>query len=157
MVMGDWVPPLPLTLVSAEVTSAAEDDLYAMDSMAELLAPVGMLTPQLAWSPGEVVRLRTPVFLPKGMETTVVHRWARWSDGRWVTTDRIELDVRGGREEGFRTYSLKRKTQPGAWRVYVETLDGRELGRVTFDLVPAGADTGGYTPPPSPGGNDEPS
>ena len=141
MVAADLVPPLPLTLMSAEVTSAAaEEELYAMDSVSELLAPVGLMTPQLAWQPGEVVRVRTPIYLPASMATTVVHRWSRWGEGEWVTTDRIALDIRGGREEGFRTYSLKRRTEPGSWRVFVETPDGRELGRVTFELVASEAE-----------------
>jgi len=132
----DLVPPLPLTLKAAEVQAEAEGDLYELDAVRELLAPVGLRTPRLAWAPGEVVRVRTPVYLPPGMATTVVHRWTRYdpADG-WVTTDTIELDIRGGREEGFRTYSLKRHTVPGWWRVVVETDDGRELGRVSFRLV----------------------
>ena len=132
----DLVPPLPLTLVSAEVQADAEGDLYALDAVAELLAPVGLFSPELRWAPGEVVRVRTPVYLPAGMDTAVVHRWARWDAGAWQTSDRIRLVIRGGREEGYRTYSLKRRTVPGWWRVFVETEDGRELGRVSFRLVP---------------------
>lgn len=137
LVLADLVPPLPLTLVDAEVTSAAEDDLYELSAVPELLAPVGLMTPELAWRPGEVVRVRTPIYLPASMATEVVHRWQHFQDGDWVTTDRIRLDVRGGREGGFRTFSHKRRTEPGDWRVVVETPDGRELGRVTWRLVVA--------------------
>ena len=132
----DMVPPLPLTLMAAEVQADAEGDLYELDTVRELLAPVGLRAPRLAWARGEVVRVRTPVYLPEGMATTVVHRWARWDAGAWQTSDRIRLVIRGGREEGYRTYSLKRRTVPGWWRVFVETEDGRELGRVSFRLVP---------------------
>ncbi len=52
-----------------------------------------------------------------------------------LTSDRIRLRIRGGRDEGFRTYSLKRRTVPGWWRVFVKTEDGPSLGRVSFRLV----------------------
>jgi hypothetical protein len=38
----------------------------------------------------------------------------------------------GGRETGYRLYTMKQRVQPGEWRVDVETEDGRLLGRMTF-------------------------
>jgi hypothetical protein len=56
-----------------------------------------------------------------------------------VLQDSIPIKIVGGRAEGFRGYGFKSKYQPGAWKVQIETNDGREIGRVYFDLqtVPA--------------------
>jgi hypothetical protein len=57
----------------------------------------------------------------------LLHVWRK--DGHVV--DRIELEIRGGREQGFRTYSVKRNfgDQPqGEWSCAVETALGQFLG-----------------------------
>ncbi len=137
LIVGDRVPPLPITLLDAEVHAGQEEDLVSLATARELLAPVGLFVPELPHRAGIAVRMHTPENLPEGMATTIVHRWERYDGERWATSDRIPLEVRGGREQGFRTWSTKRRTVPGDWRVIVETEDGRELGRIHFALVPA--------------------
>jgi hypothetical protein len=55
-----------------------------------------------------------------------------------VSSDRIPLKIVGGRKEGFRGYGFKSNYEPGSWRAQVETNDGREIGRIYFDLELAG-------------------
>ena len=57
----------------------------------------------------------------------------RRAAGRCTTT--IPIRIVGGREQGFRGYGVKSKYQPGEWKVQVETTDGREIGRMYFDLA----------------------
>lgn len=52
----------------------------------------------------------------------------------WIKEDRIPIKIVGGREEGFRGYGFKTKYQPGHWLVAVSTPDGREIGRIHFNL-----------------------
>jgi hypothetical protein len=71
------------------------------------------------------------------MDLDIVHRWDRWDpEAGWQVMNRIPFDVRGGRGAGYRGYTYKRHVSEGRWRVVVETVDGRELGRVGFMLVP---------------------
>ena len=72
----------------------------------------------------------------------VVHRWAHRTspDDPWETTDRIAYPLEGGREGGYRGFTLKRNVAPGQWRVSVETEQGAVLGRIRFDLVESEAD-----------------
>jgi hypothetical protein len=62
-------------------------------------------------------------------------RWY-WKEGArgWVLHDTIPIKIIGGREQGFRGYGVKTNFQPGPWKVQVETTDGREIGRVYFEL-----------------------
>ena len=52
-----------------------------------------------------------------------------------MTSTRITVPIRGGREDGYRLYSMKYNVFAGDWRVNVETLDGRVIGRVNFKIV----------------------
>ena len=49
-----------------------------------------------------------------------------------MTTDRVLLDVVGGRADGFRGAAVKSNFMPGRWRVTAETEDGRALATLTF-------------------------
>jgi hypothetical protein len=69
------------------------------------------------------------------MDLGIVHRWEHYGADGWIEADRMVLDVAGGRTEGFRTYTRKENVPAGAWRVKIELANGRELGRVRFDVV----------------------
>ncbi len=75
------------------------------------------------------------VFAPVTLQTTIYHHW-QWqpfdATASFTTTDRIPIDITGGREKGYRAYTTKQRVLPGTWRVDVETEDGRVLGRMTF-------------------------
>jgi hypothetical protein len=76
----------------------------------------------------------TAVFAPVALHTTIFHRWQhRAHAGRdFSTTDRIAIAIAGGRERGYRGYTVKQRVVPGDWRVDVETAEGRVIGRVSF-------------------------
>lgn len=74
------------------------------------------------------------VFAPSGFRHRVVIRWEVFGPARgaWTTTDRIPIDVVGGRAEGFRGWSMKSNFTPGSWRVTAETEDGRAIATLPF-------------------------
>jgi len=76
------------------------------------------------------------VFSPARFADHVQMRW-HWKDPArgWALQDSIPIRIVGGREQGFRGYGFKSNYQPGEWKVTVETIDGREIGRVYFDLA----------------------
>jgi hypothetical protein len=88
--------------------------------------------------PGDRVYVFFRVFSPARFADQVQMRW-HWKDPArgWVAHDTIPIRIVGGREQGFRGYGFKSNYQPGEWKVHVETTDGREIGRVYFDLVAA--------------------
>ena len=42
------------------------------------------------------------------------------------------MAISGGREGGYRGYTIKQRVMPGDWRVDAETAEGRIIGRVSF-------------------------
>ncbi len=77
----------------------------------------------------------TAIKAPLGLGQKVYHYW--FHNGEQV--DRIPLQVHGGRESGFRTWSHKRHIrQPpeGAWRVEVRTGDNQIIGVMRFYITP---------------------
>jgi hypothetical protein len=88
--------------------------------------------------PGDKVYVFFRIFSPARFSDQVQMRW-HWKDPArgWTPHDTIPIRIVGGREQGFRGYGVKSNYQPGEWKVQVETLDGREIGRVYFDLAAA--------------------
>ncbi len=69
----------------------------------------------------------TAIYAPFGVRDELQHVWRK--DG--VIVDRIGLDIRGGREGGFRTWSIKHNfgDEPnGEWSCAIETEMGQFLG-----------------------------
>ncbi|MGH8741334.1 MAG: DUF2914 domain-containing protein, partial [Burkholderiales bacterium] len=88
---------------------------------------------QFVAQPGDKVYVYFRVFSPANFSDQVLLRWYRKGE-RWSLQDTIPIRIVGGREAGFRGYGVKTNYQSGEWKVQVETTDGREIGRVYFDL-----------------------
>ncbi len=87
-------------------------------------------------TPGEPVFCFTAIFAPRKIQVRVHLVWSRYVEpGGWRITDRMEYEVSGGREGGFRWYSRKSAVFPGKWRVEVVTDRGQILGRIDFTVV----------------------
>ena len=88
--------------------------------------------------PGDKVYVFFRVFSPARFSDQVEMRWYLKDAPRgWLLPDTIPIRIVGGREQGFRGFGVKSNHQPGEWKVQVQTTDGREIGRVYFDLVAA--------------------
>lgn len=79
------------------------------------------------------------VFAPTDLTTPVFHKW-EYKDpatGEWQVRSRISFPISGGREDGYRGFSVKSALTPGQWRCDVETSQGSLIGRVSFTAVEA--------------------
>lgn len=77
------------------------------------------------------------IFSPAGFEEQVKVRWLRYHEKLgWQTQDVIPFQTKGGRAQGYRGYTVKEYYSPGEWRFQVETTDGREIGRLYFEVIP---------------------
>lgn len=83
----------------------------------------------------EPIYVYSAIFAPTDLTTTVFHEWAFYDEGEWKTTDRVQYSIYGGRDEGYRGFSVKINAKEGKWRVSVKTKNGQLLGRTKFEIV----------------------
>jgi hypothetical protein len=139
VVLLEWglVPPVPLALTEAGVFHEVRREADGYHLVYEDQGPWSWHDDDAVfrWTSGQPVWCFSAVFAPNGMHLEVVHRWQEQTPEGWVDRNRIQFEVTGGRDGGFRGYTRKEHVAPGRWRVIVETPDGTEIGRVRFDLV----------------------
>lgn len=82
----------------------------------------------------------TAIFAPTDLSATIYHRWEYHNpaSGKWEQKSLLHFNIRGGRDEGFRGYTMKSSLFSGRWRVTVENDRGQALGRIPFTVVSGG-------------------
>jgi hypothetical protein len=136
------IPPVPLSIPFIGVYHAVErsGDSFRLSHQRPRWRVWHRGDQTFLAQPGDRVYVFFRVFSPTRFADEVLMRWY-WKDGArgWMLHDSIPIKIVGGREQGFRGYGVKANYQPGRWKVQIETIDEREIGRVYFDLetVPA--------------------
>jgi hypothetical protein len=76
------------------------------------------------------------VFTPTRLHTEIYHSWEYYDTAqkKWVEYARLSYPIAGGRNNGYRGYTLIEHYQDGKWRCSVETARGQVLGRETFTV-----------------------
>lgn len=126
--LGRWlIPPAPLALARATLARSVAG-----------VEPVGAITGTI--TSGELraggLVAYTAVLAPAGLRQPIAHVWRH--EGQVLNVVGLS-PVRGGRREGFRTYSRKTafpSNPVGRWHVDVVTSSGQLIGRLTFRVVP---------------------
>ncbi len=134
----NWIPPVPLSMKRGGVYHqvAREDGGYRLTFEQGAWYQVWKRSDDLFHGEGPAYCF-TAVYAPVRLHGTIYHRWQhRQSNGDFAQTDRIGMTIAGGREGGYRGYTVKQKLAPGDWRVDVETADGRIIGRIGFQVEP---------------------
>lgn len=140
----NWIPPVPLSLKFAGIYHQVEKT----NGSYRLTFEEG------AWyafwkDADDVIQDEGPaycfisVFAPVRLETTIYHHWQYRpfsktpsnDDRPFRTTDRIPITISGGREAGYRSYTVKNHVNPGEWQVTIETEDQRIIGSIEFSVM----------------------
>jgi hypothetical protein len=144
---NNLIPPLPLALKSAGVyhSIVRSGDIYTLTT-----EPVPWYKSFLNYNTqfhieaGGTAYVYTAIFAPSGLSTTIIDEWQKYDDSQkaWETVGAINFSILGGRDGGYRGYTLQKNITPGDWRVNVLTSSGRLVGRVSFTavIVPAPAE-----------------
>lgn len=133
------IPPIPLSLRVAGIYHSIERKNATYVAMEESVS----VTRRLMYSYPVVHITREPlyffsaVFAPTTLKTRIVHVWQYYDEDTktWETKLRSAFAIVGGRDGGYRGYTIKNNVIPGHWRVRVETERGELLGSTTFVVL----------------------
>lgn len=89
--------------------------------------------------PGEKVYAYSAIFAPTEIKNKIFHQWSFYDKNidEWVESTKIGFPIVGGRDGGYRGYSVKERVYPGKWRVDVVTERGQIVGRISFEIIEA--------------------
>ncbi len=132
------IPPLPLALKDSGVYHSVvrqPSGIYILKSEPEAWYQRFSPFPRTFHrAPGDYAYAFSAVFAPSGLSTIILHEW-QWYDPalkEWVTADTQRFPILGGRDGGYRGYSMKTDLRAGKWRVNVVTQYGQLIGRISF-------------------------
>lgn len=131
------LPPLPLSLRDAGIYHSITKISGGYEVSGETAPRFPFMTPTVHHAPGTPLYAYSAVFAPVRLATPIVHRWQRYDDssGKWQTVAAVTFPISGGRDNGYRGYSMLSSITAGEWRVSVETQSGSVLGRERFNVV----------------------
>ena len=139
------IPPIPLSLKDAGVYHSIQkksDGNYSVTSENYSWRQYFKLYQDYKKTPESYVYAYSAVFSPKDLNLTIVHEWQHYNEiqKKWITESVISLNVTGGRDGGFRTYSKRSNLEQGKWRVNVKTQFGQVIGKIRFNIIPVDVD-----------------
>ncbi len=134
------LPPLPLALANAGVFHSVIRDgaVYRATGESRNWTSVPWAEPVVHVNPGKSLYLYSAVFAPIQLRTKILHIWQRYDDAAktWRTQAVVSYPITGGRDGGYRGYSVKSTPAKGHWRVNIATGDGLVIGRIAFTVTP---------------------
>lgn len=136
------IPPIPLALKEAGVYRSVQklgDGVYEVTGEGQDWFSLFSPEPTIHVGYNTTLYALSAIFAPANLKTDIVHEWQKYDDSKksWVTVNQIDLGITGGRDQGFRTFSLQGGVTPGEWRVNVKTPRGQLIGRLSFSVVPS--------------------
>lgn len=129
------IPPVPLALRDGGIYEKVErvgDEYVRTGSFARPWWD--LRTPVVDIADGSPLYAYTAIFAPGDFTAGVMHVWQRYDEESkiWRTESTVAFTLSGGRESGYRGYSIKSAPEPGEWRVLVETQTGQVIGDLQF-------------------------
>lgn len=131
------IPPVPLALEEGIV--AHNIDKQNGSYMVTYQAG-GLLTKfdsETYYKQGDSLFIFTSIFAPADLKKKINHHW-QWKNPKsekWETSDKIEFEITGGRDGGYRGYTYKTNMLEGKWKVDVITNNDLILGRINFTVI----------------------
>ena len=135
-----WIPPVPLSVENMGIYHHVEKSngsyVVSHEKPWWKFWQTGDQTFRAA--PGDKIYFFSSIFSPGRFKDSIFVHWYFYDPKQgWKSTDRIPMQVTGGRAQGFRGFAIKQNYSAGDWRVSVETTDRREIGRIYFSVEAA--------------------
>lgn len=134
------IPPIPLSLKETGIYYSIERNQggnYNVTYEKHSWKDYFKLYPDFKKIDDLPVYIYSAIFSPRALDTVIVHEWQYFDEvnNKWVTDSTIPLNVVGGRDGGFRTYSKRSNLSPHKWRVNIKTEQGQTIGHIRFNLI----------------------
>jgi hypothetical protein len=134
------IPPIPLSLKDADIYHSIQKTgtgNYQVTYEKHKWLEYFNFYPDFNVVSGKPIYAFSAIFSPKDLNLTIVHEWQYYNliQKKWVTDKMINLSVVGGRDGGFRTYSMRSNLGEGRWRVNIKTKQGQTIGHLRFNIV----------------------
>lgn len=133
-----WIPPVPLSIQNMGIYHNVEksEGKYILSHEQASWQFWRRGDQQFLAEPGDTVYFFAEIFSPARFSDSVILHWYYKEPVRgWQTTDKIPMNITGGRKNGYRGFASKQNYSAGDWRISVETTDGREIGRIYFKVI----------------------
>ena len=137
----NWIPPVPLSMkegnIYRDVTRV--DDTYQLRYAEPPWYKFWVASDRTYYhADGDTVFCFSAVFAPNELKSAIFHEWQYYDEQNdsWAQSDLIPVNISGGRDGGYRTYTRKKHVKPGRWRVNIKTERQQVLGRIPFTIVP---------------------
>ena len=135
------IPPIPLSLkeigVYHQVSRASGDQYEFKFESASWYQPFEKTSKVFHQQNNEPVYVFSSVFAPTKLTTKIFHHWSYFDEmtDQWKKTDTFSYQIVGGRDGGYRGYSIKKSLSVGKWRVEVMTDRQQLIGRIDFEIT----------------------
>ena len=133
------IPPIPLSLKEFGIYYGVERQGNIYEVKEEEI-PWYKFTEKnkFHYEPGGSLFAFSSVFAPTDIKSDIVHEWSFFNSqtNTWEVRETIKYSIFGGRDGGYRGYSVKSQLEHGKWRIDVKNERGQILGRETFTVIP---------------------
>lgn len=120
-----WIPPASLWLTQVAITDHIDDGSRSPKQKLNVVSSDQLRKGIYAY---------TAIHAPRGLNERIYHLW-RYNGKDF---DKIALDIRGGREQGYRAWTHKTNFpthSAGHWQIYVMTDAKQVIGILRFEVV----------------------
>jgi len=131
-----WIPPASLWLTQVAITDHIDDESRSPNQKLKIISSDQLRKGIYAY---------TAIHAPRGLNERIYHQWSR--NGKKL--DKIPLDIKGGREQGYRAWSHKMnfpEEVAGHWKITVVTEANQVIGVLRFEVVEVPAKSRSNTP-----------
>ncbi len=134
------IPPMPLSLKDAGVYHTIQKNTtgsYLVTYEDSGWKEYFDFYPDFHHTTNSPIYVFSAIFSPKNLNIKIIHEWQKYNtlNKEWLTDKTINLSVIGGRDGGFRTYSMRSNLTEGKWRVKIKTEHGQTIGHVRFNIL----------------------
>jgi len=133
-----WIPPVPMAAKELGIYHNIEkvDGQYVLSHENAWWKIWNSGDQNFKAQAGDKIYLFASIYSPADFKDSVILHWYFFDEKKgWMSTDRIPMNVKGGRSQGYRGYAVKQNYQEGDWKISVETTDGREMGRIYLTVT----------------------